>query len=329
MDNKFSIGVDLGGTTIKTGIVSSEGKILSKISLPTEAHKGPSFIISQIIFSIEQLLSEQSVQIEGIGIGSPGAVIQEKGTVENPPNFPGWEKVKLGKLVSDKLKKDVFVDNDANAAAVGELIYGAGKELNSFIMVTLGTGVGGGLVLDREIYRGQRGAAGEIGHISVDYNGKKCKCGSRGCMEAYVGNAYLIEDAKLQLKKYPESKILELIDKDLSLLTPKIISKASKLDDELAKLIIERTASILGYGLASVVNLLDVKNVIIGGGVSGFGKPLYRSIRKTIVNRVMKPFKDSIKIIPAKLKNEAGIKGASALVYYFSRENKILVSRKI
>ncbi len=177
---KYAIGVDLGGTSVKVGIVSQEGKIIKKLSLETFANMGPDEVIAQIKKGVGQILSGNKLKIRGIGIGSPGIVSPKKGTVENPPNFPGWNKVNLGKILHKEFKLNIHVENDANAAAIGEMIFGAGKKLDSFIMVTLGTGVGGGIIFKGKLFRGEFGAAGEIGHISVDLNGQKCNWGSYG-----------------------------------------------------------------------------------------------------------------------------------------------------
>lgn len=318
MKQNYSIGVDLGGTNIKFGIANEKGKISKKIVLPTKAEKGPESVISQILKGINSILDKSKDEIKGIGIGAPGTVISAKGTVEHPPNFPDWGKVHLGKIVSKKTNLSVQVENDANAAAIGELIYGAGKKLNDFLMVTLGTGVGGGIIFNKQLYRGSHGAAGEIGHISINHNGRKCKCGSRGCVETYIGNKYLISNVKKQLLRHRDSLIYKMIEGNNSLLSPKLISEAAEQHDDFAISIIVNAGQSLGYGISSVINVLDITNVIIGGGVAGFGEILFRSIESTIQRRVMKPFRDKIKILPAGLKNEAGIKGAAALVFYKS-----------
>lgn len=317
-NSKYSIGVDLGGTSIKVGLVSREGKIIKQNQLESRAAEGPKAVISQIKTGINEMLDGAKYKVAGIGIGSPGLINHEKGSVENPPNFPGWEKVQLGNILKKEYNMNVFVENDANAAAIGEFIFGAGKKLNSFIMVTLGTGVGGGLIIDRKIYRGLTGSAGEIGHITVDYNGPKCNCGSYGCIEAYCGNNYLVRRIKSELSEHDDSTLALLLQGDDSTLTPKLISEAATLGGDYARSIIIDVAQKLGYGLASVVNLLDVCTIIIGGGVSGFGELLFQNVEETIKQRVMKPFRSRIKVKPARLKNEAGIKGASALVFYQS-----------
>jgi len=313
---KYAIGIDLGGTSIKLGIVSDTGKILKKITLRTEADKGPKKIIDNIISGINELTSKSKYKIVGIGIGCPGVVTPGKGIVENPPNLPGWNKVNIGKIISKEFNKSVFVDNDANAAAIGELTFGSGKKYNSFIMITLGTGVGGGIVIDKKIYHGDFGAAGEIGHISIDYNGPKCNCGSYGCIEAYAGNQYLRERVREQLKKHPKSKMWKLINNDLSKVSPRNIQEAAENGDEFATYVIEQLGFQLGSAFTSLCNVLDISVFIIGGGIAGFGGPLFDSIKKTITKRVLAPIRPRVRVLPAKLKNDAGIKGASALVFH-------------
>jgi glucokinase len=316
MKLKYAIGVDLGGTKVKLGIVTAEGRIVKKIAVPTHANEGVDKSISQIIKGIKSLLKGNKKAISGIGIGAPGVVSLKKGTVENPPNLPGWGKVHLGKIINKEFSLPTFVENDANAAAIGELIYGAGKNLNSFIMVTLGTGVGGGIIYNKKLFRGDFGGAGEIGHMTIDKNGSKCNCGSFGCLETYLGNNYIIQDVKKQLVNNKNSKIFELLENDLEKLSPRIIHEASLLKDEFSIIVIEELSQKLGCGLASIVNVFDISNVIIGGGVSGFGRPLFNSTKESIKSRVLIPLKPRIKVLQAKLKNNAGIKGASSLVFY-------------
>lgn len=316
MKIKYSVGVDLGGTKIKLGIVSSEGKIIKKTSIPTLAKEGVDKSIGQIKKGVSAVLKGNKNQISGIGIGAPGVVSLKKGTVENPPNLPGWGKVHLGKIISEEFSLPTFVENDANAAAIGELIYGSGKNLKSFIMVTLGTGVGGGIIYNKKIFRGDFGAAGEIGHTSIDINGRQCKCGSYGCLESYLGNNYIIEDVKNKLSENKNSQIFELLENNLDNLSPKIIHDAFLLGDEFARDIIIDLGNKLGYGLASIINVMDISKIIIGGGVSGFGKPLLDSVENSIKERVLTSLKPRVEVSLASLKNNAGIKGAASLVFY-------------
>ncbi len=312
----YAIGVDLGGTNIKLGVVSDKGKIINKTSLKTFAEEGPDKIISQILKGIAYLQKRSGVKIKGIGIGAPGVVKHKKGIVEHPPNLPGWEKVHLAKIISNQTGANVFVENDANAAAVGEMIFGAGKELDSFIVVTLGTGVGGGIIRKGKIFRGETNAAGEIGHVSIDYKGPKCNCGSRGCIEAYIGNNYLTKRTITALKKHPDSMLNKILDENGGHLSPRVINEAVIAGDEFARSVVIDSGNLLGFALSSVVNVLDIANVIVGGGVAGFGELLFSSIESTLMERVLKSLRERISVLPAELKNNAGIKGASSLVFY-------------
>ncbi|MCX6168265.1 MAG: ROK family protein [Ignavibacteriales bacterium] len=315
---KFAVGVDLGGTTIKVGLVDVNGKIIKKVSAESHSSKGPEVVIKQMKKEIEEVIKGTQNNILGIGIGAPGAVKLKKGTVENPPNFHGWGKVHLGNIIKKEFDLDVYVENDANAAAIGELIYGAGKYYKNFIMITLGTGVGGGIIIDRKIYRGDTGIGGELGHITIDSSGAKCKCGSIGCIEAYIGKDYLIERTRIKLLERNDSILSNLTNGNLDLLTPKLIQSAVEQGDEFSKSVVVDTGTKLGYALASAVHTLDIATIIIGGGIAGFGTLLFDAVEATLKERVMKSFRDRITVKPAKLKNEAGIKGASALVFYKS-----------
>jgi glucokinase len=315
---KYAVGVDLGGTNVKVGIVSDYGKIIKKTSIDTKASEGPNKVVAQIITAIGQVLNNNKLKIKGIGIGAAGVVIVEKGIVENPPNVPGWKKVKLASIIENYFHIKTKVENDANAAAIAEMMFGAGKKFHSFIMVTLGTGVGGGIIFNKKIYRGNFGAAGEIGHVSIDYQGQQCNCGSFGCVETFVGNKYLVKRVQTELSYHKDSMIWNLINNDLSLLTPLIIEQALLKNDYFATKVVADLGKYLGIALASVANAIDISTFIIGGGVSGFGTPLIKSIQDTTSSRVLKSLKDKIKIIPAKLKNDAGIIGASSLIFYKS-----------
>lgn len=314
--DKYAIGVDIGGTNIKLGIISEAGRIVKKTMVKTCGKDGPDKVVSQIKRGINELLQKNKYKISGIGIGCAGTVIQEKGIVENPPNLPGWEKVSLGTIIKKEFGYNVFLDNDANAAAIGEMHFGAGKKLNSFIMVTLGTGIGGGIIINRNIYHGDLGAAGEIGHTVIDFNGPKCNCGSCGCIEAYVGNNYLVKRIQKEMKSRPDTKIWDLINHDIENLSPRVIDEAAQAGDEYAKSIIKQTGEYLGYSFASLANILDICTFVVGGGVAGFGEPLLNAAHEKASERALIPLKKRIRVIQAKLKNDAGIKGASALVFY-------------
>ena len=315
MNHKFSIGIDFGGTTIKAGIVSGNGKVTNRIIAETFAQEGPKKVIGQIKHCIASLLHEQSVPILGIGIGSPGIISHAKGTVSNLHNVPGWKTVALKRIIEKEFSLPVIIENDANTAAMGELQFGAGIKYSDFIMVTLGTGVGGGIIINKSIFHGSHGAAGEIGHISIDYNGRQCNCGGIGCVEAYIGNSHLINRIMSDLKNNTSSMLYADFHKAKINLTPKAIHQAAIAGDAYANSIIAETGTYLGYALSSLVNVLDIETIIVGGGVAGFGIPLFQSIQRTLQERVIKSLAQGLQVIPAKLKNDAGILGASALVF--------------
>jgi glucokinase len=314
----IAIGIDLGGTSIKAGLVDRQGKILKRIIIDSNAEQGPDAVINQIKSGINRLLKSNKNTVIGIGIGAPGTVNSVKGIVEDPPNIPGWTKINIGAIVKKEFGIKTFVENDANAAAIGELIYGAGKKYNNFIMVTLGTGVGGGIIFNKKIFSGETGGAGEFGHVSIDSIGRQCKCGSLGCIEAYIGKNYLLQRVSALLTEDNDTILKKYIERNDGILTPMLIQEAAEKGDAFSKSVILDAGTKLGYALASVVNVLDISTILVGGGLAGFGKMLLDPVESTLKERVLKPFRNRIVVKPAKLKNDAGIKGASALVFYKS-----------
>lgn len=311
----YIIGVDLGGTFIKAGTASKEGKILYETSIPSLAEINPQAVVSQIAKAVGTIKEKHgNDELLGVGIGSPGMVDLDGGTVKYPPNFTNWTVFRLGEEVSRLIGGRVEVENDANAAAVGEMKFGAGRGLTNFIMITLGTGVGGGFIIDGKVFRGESGGAGEIGHITIDYNGPLCNCGNYGCVEAYVGQKYLSHRVVQQLKSHPESLVNKLVDGDEERLEPKIISEAAEKGDKFALQIWEETGMYIGIAVAAAFNMFDVATLIIGGGVAKAGKPLFDSVEKTIKARVLPPVRSRVKVICAQLENSAGILGAAALI---------------
>lgn len=327
MDRAFAIGVDLGATTVKAGVVNREGKILADYSIETLADKGPAAVIRQVSLAIRQLLDQSTErEIAGIGIGAPGVVALDGGVVKHPPNFSAWTEINLGEEVHKQFRLMVNVENDANVAALAEAKFGAGKTEKDFLFVIWGTGVGGGIILNGEIYRGPHGGAGEIGHVTIDHNGPPCGCGNHGCVEAYVGQRYLSQRARARLEpllevaertrsKEPGSKIADLVKGNLDLIEPHIISMAARQGDQLAHEILEEAGMLLGVGIASVLNVLDLRLVIVGGGISAADAFVFKAIERSVRSRVLKSSKEHIRVAPAQLGNTAGILGAASLVW--------------
>jgi glucokinase len=316
MTDQKAIAVDLGGTRIKFGLVNEKGDISHEDVLPTEAEKGPAHVISQILAGTEHLLGNTDRgRVRGVGIGTPGIVALDGKTVSHPPNFPGWEVVRLADEISSQCGLPVEVENDANVAALGEARFGAAKGEKSFVMITLGTGVGGGIVLDGKVYRGLFGGAGEVGHITVDYQGVQCNCGGIGCLEAYVGQKYLSRRVADKLRNGAKSKILDLVAGDYSKIEPLVISQAAAAGDQFAIDIWHETGTIIGAAMASTLNLFDVRTIVVGGGVAEAGKILLDAIEQTTRSRVVSSIRSGVRVIPAVLGNRAGILGAASLVF--------------
>lgn len=314
----FAVGVDLGGTTIKAGSVDAEGTILHQIAIASHAAEGPQAVIQQLRTAIEEILGKHpDSPCIGIGVGSPGVVTND-GFVKHPPNFAGWNELALANTLGKSFPLRVVVENDANVAAIAESRFGAGKEVDDFLFVIWGTGVGGGIIMNRAIFRGSEGGAGEIGHVSIDYNGPQCNCGSRGCVESYIGQRYLsertIHTLNAQGQGSTPSKIIELVGGNMSKIEPSIISQAADQGDQLARNIMVEAGTFLGYALASILNVLDLRVVIIGGGISAAQPYVYEAIESALRSRVLKPYKSDIRVIRAKLGNTAGIVGAASLV---------------
>ena len=250
----------------------------------------------------------------GIGIGSPG-VVDDDGVVKFPPNMARWDEVPLaGKIRKSFSRFRVKVENDANAAAIAESRFGAGRRFPDFLFVIWGTGVGGGIILNHEIYRGPTGGAGEIGHISINYDGPECNCGNRGCVEAYVGQRYLSQRTAEKLKSRPDSKILELVRGDASQLEPMYLAEAAQQGDQLAREMLTEAGTLLGVAIAAVMNVMDLRVSIIGGGISAAGAFVIEAIQRSVRLKVLKPLQPGIKVLQARLGNNAGILGAAGLV---------------
>lgn len=309
------VGVDLGGTTIKAGVVSAAGSIQYQNKFPTCSDRGPSIVVQQIALAVKDAIGKAgNADVSGIGIGSPG-VVDDDGVVKAPPNFVNWDEVPLK---SDLAKLfpglAIVVENDANAAAIAESKFGAGVQFPNFLFVIWGTGVGGGIILNHKIYRGPTGGAGEIGHVSIDYKGPRCNCGNVGCVEAYVGQRYLSQRTAERLKNHPESKILKLVGGDISKIEPVYISQAAHDKDPLAREVLLEAGDLLGVALAGVMNIMDLRISIIGGGISAAGDFVMNAVQESIVRHVLKPLRKDIRVLPALLGNNAGILGAAGLV---------------
>jgi len=313
---KFAIGIDLGGTNTKIGLVNDKGKIVRKEHFSTKGFKGPDPLIEKMVIVCLKLLHDEEVRSAdfcGIGIGVPGIVDSAHGIIYNLTNIFGWKNVHLKAKLQRLIPTKVYVDNDVNLMALGELHYGAAQGAKNIVCVTLGTGVGGGVIVDGKLYRGSTLSAGEIGHMTVDQNGPACNCGNRGCLEAYVGNQRIVESAVKGIRSGQKSLIAKLVDNDLSKVTPEIISKAADRGDKFAKEIWRQVGECLGVVFAGLVNFFNPDMFVVGGGVAAAGPVMFDALKKTVRERSFKIASDKAKIVLAKLGNDAGIIGAATI----------------
>lgn len=312
MSENIYIGVDLGGTAIKVGICSEEGKLLQTYEGPTEADKGAETLIDNIERYVRHIVEQSEFdweQVKGIGAGVAGFTNVREGIIILAPNV-GLRDFHIRKILEDRLGKPVMIDNDANVAALGEAWGGAGAGIDNCVCYTLGTGVGGGIIINGKIYQGFSGLAGELGHISVvpDLEAIQCGCGKMGCLETVSSATGIIRMGKDAVVR-GERTTLSLVEK----ITAKDVFDAAKAGDEVSIRIVNRAAYYIGKSLAAVALVLNPELVIIGGGVSKAGDILFDEIRSVFAQLTPEPTQAGLRIVPAVLGNDAGIVGAAGL----------------
>jgi len=311
------IGCDLGGTNIKAGLVDLDsGSVLVSDSTPTQSRKGPETVMNRMAGLISQIIDQSAIDkgsIGGLGISAPGVIDLETNTTLFLPNLYGeWKNIPVGERLNEYLGLEVSMLNDVRAITYGEWAFGAGKDVDSMACFAIGTGVGGGLVVNNQLLLGFGGTAGELGHQTVDLNGPVCGCGNRGCIEVYSSGPAIAAMAARGVRQGWSTKIAELINNDLNKLTPEIVSKAANLGDEFANEVWQRAGSFLGIGVANILTSVGVKRVVIGGGVAKAGNLLLDPIRKEVKNRVFLMPVEKVDIVPALLGTDAGIVGMAA-----------------
>lgn len=319
---KYSIGIDLGGTNIKGGLLTTDGKLLCRTVVSTHVNDGAKAIAARIAETIQKIITEVDIEthqsggfkkeIIGIGLGSPGLIIADSGIIHFSPNFPGWTDIPLLDYVSDELGDldiPLYVDNDVNVMVLGELHHGVGIGYENIVGLTLGTGVGGGVVINRKVYHGSWNTAGELGHTVVQPNGRKCGCGNHGCLEAYAGARHIVERTQQQIIRGQKTCLKP------EGLSPKQIAEAAAAGDKLAQDIFAETGSYIGIALTSIAHILNPQIAIIGGGIAAAGEDLLiQHIREEFKKRTM-DIPGEMEIVSAKLGNEAGLVGAAMLPY--------------
>lgn len=318
---RLAIGVDLGGTTIKSLAVDETGRIAARASRPTEVHAGQAQVVDNLAATVHDLIeqlgqtdiSRGAAMIQPIGVGVPGALDVDKGLVIASPNFPGWEGFPLRARLEAVIGRPVLIENDANAAAVGEQWQGAAIGLKDFLFITIGTGVGGGVVLDGRLWRGPGGRAGEFGHVKVEPEGEPCGCGSRGCLERYTSAAALERYVLEALPKEGTSDLKQLALDRPDAIDPAVISKAAAAGNEAALAAYRQFAVYMGMGIAGVVHLLDLRYFIFGGGVSEAFDLFEPRLRQEVAARIYGVAIKDIHLLKARCGNQAGSLGMAHL----------------
>ena len=312
--NDVIVGIDLGGTFVKTAVVSRDKEVLAKDARPTRAEGGPDAVMDVMVAGCEAVLASAGIErddVLAVGIGAPGPLNWQTGMVFELPNLPGWDRVPLAEEMGRRLGFPCFLDNDANVACYGEYWMGAGQGVDSLCLLTLGTGVGGGIVVFGQLLRGIDGTAAEIGHLKVQRDGRECGCGSRGCLEAYGSVTGMVRTAVEGIEAGQDTLLTALCENDLTKLTGKMISDAIEQGDTFAGWVMQETGVWLGLGIASLVNLLNPEKVVLYGGMVAAGDALLEPIRQTVKANAFEVPASRAEIVPAGLGGDAGVLGAA------------------
>lgn len=321
-EKKWIVGVDLGGTNIVVGVLpidGGNGGVVVRRSVPTEAARGAKFVVDRIAGLIHDVQTEtvsrfggMTADFAGVGIGSPGPLDRQTGTVINTPNL-GWRNFPLRDLIANAVHMPASLDNDANCATYGEWWLGAGRNVDNLVGLTLGTGIGGGIVLDGEIFHGVSDAAGEIGHMTIDSTGRRCKCGNYGCLEAYASGPAIALRAIEGIEAGAESLLPALVDGRLEEITAATVYEAVILGDPYANEVMRETAKFLGAGVGSIINILNPEMVVISGGVTRAGDHLFVPLRAEVRRRAFRSAEEACQIVSGQLPDLAGVIGAAAV----------------
>ena len=311
-DSDLVLGVDIGGTKIAVGRVNRNGKILRQDRKPMIGNGSAEAGLDAVIVAIDSLMAPE---IQGIGICAPGPLDPKTGVVLNPPNLPCWRNFPLAERISAKYRVPVKVDNDANAAALAEVRWGAGRGFHYVFYATIGTGIGTGIVFDGKIYHGKTGSAGEGGHVSIDHRGPVCNCGKRGCIETLAAGPAIgtRARAKISAQASPKTVMLDLAGGNVASVTSEIVGRAYAAGDPLARETLLETVELLTPWLGNIVDLLDPDIIIVGGGVAAMLRPFFNDIKNGLPKWCVNPRASDIPLVMAHYGADAGIAGGAAL----------------
>lgn len=312
---EIAVGIDVGGTNCTTCAIDRDGTMLGALSHPTPQTDDGEALLSALADTAQQLITRLELRsVAGIGIGVPGTVSADERQACDCPNLRALDGTRPPDYLQDRLGVPAWMQNDAYCATLAELRYGAGRPYDNLVMLTLGTGVGGGIALGNRVHRGPRQVMGEVGHIILDPNGPSCNCGTEGCVEAYVGKDALVHRAISRVPAYPDSALCGYVDEE-DQVSPKLIAELAAQGDELCCSVMDDAGFYIGLTLCNIIVVCDPDVVLIGGGIAGAGELLFGPIRQTVKRRTPISGFDPANIIPCGLGSEAGAIGAGALVW--------------
>ncbi len=317
--NHLFVGVDLGGTNIVVGAMSNDGtQQFGMHSQPTRSEEGVDRVIARMAEMVETTITTAMQEtgaprsaFRGVGIGAPGPLDRENGVVLVAPNLK-WNNVPLRDRMAALTGLPAAIDNDANCATYGEWWIGAARGGRNVVGITIGTGIGGGLILDGKLYHGSSDMAGELGHITIDQTGRRCGCGNYGCLEAYASGPAIAERAREALAFDQPSMLPDLVNGDLSRITAQTVYDAASQGDTIAREVVRDTARFLGTGIANLLNIFNPDVVVIAGGVTLAGEALFEPLRMEVRRRAFRPAVQAVRIVPGELPGTAGVVGAVA-----------------
>jgi glucokinase len=311
---RYVVGVDIGGTNLVVGSVAEDGsEILGLVYEPTLAERGADAVLERIVKLVRSsIAAAPGKAMAGVGIGSPGPLDTARGIVLLTPNL-GWTNYPVRDRLSEALGLAATLDNDANCAIFGEWWRGAARGAKHVVGLTIGTGIGGGIVLDGEIYHGASDIAGELGHMTIDSTGRRCKCGNYGCLEAYASGPAIAARAVEGIEAGAETSLPAYVQNDLAKITAQVVYEAAHDGDAYAREVVHDTAKVLGAGVANIINIFNPQVVVICGGVTLAGDQLFVPLRSEVKRRAFKPAANACRIVPGELTGTAGVYGAAAV----------------
>lgn len=310
-----ALAVDLGGTNIRAALVTRDGQISHVVKCPTPAEEGIEAVIDRIAAALGEVIAHTHPASDvRVGVAAPGPLNPNTGVVYFAPNLPGWTDVPLQRILEERLNRGVVIGNDGNCAALGEHLFGAGRDVRNLVYIGLGTGIGGGIVSDGQLIEGIRGLGSEVGHVPIDGDGPRCTCGGIGCVESYAGGWAVARDGELVARSGRSTAILTAAGDGP--ITARVVAAAARAGDPEARAIYERAGRALGIGLATLVNLFNPELIVIGGGMAEAGDLIMAPLRQTFPRYAMRQFLPDVSIRESALGSDNGIYGAAASVFY-------------